>query len=64
MERKYIRSVTNGQWPNLFIVGVAKGGTSSLFAYLEQHPDVYMSRVKEPHFFTNADPAAEPNCQT
>lgn len=38
-------------WPNLFIVGAAKGGTTSLWRYLDQHPDVHMSPVKEPHFF-------------
>lgn len=36
--------------PNLFIVGAAKSGTTSLFAYLQQHPDVYMSPIKEPHY--------------
>jgi Sulfotransferase family len=43
-------------WPNLFVVGVGKGGTSSLCAYLGQHDDVFMSPVKEPHFFSDADP--------
>lgn len=36
--------------PNLFIVGVAKAGTTSLYALLSAHPDVYMSPRKEPHF--------------
>ena len=36
--------------PNFFIVGAAKSGTSSLFHYLDSHPDVFMSRVKEPHY--------------
>lgn len=39
--------------PNLFIIGVAKAGTTSLAAYLAQHPEVYMSNVKEPNFFSN-----------
>lgn len=43
-------------WPNLFVVGVGKCGTSSLCAYLEQHDDVFMSQVKEPHYFSDADP--------
>lgn len=34
--------------PDLFIVGAPKTGTSSLHRYLEQHPDVFMSRPKEP----------------
>jgi hypothetical protein len=48
------------EWPNLFLVGVLKGGTSTLWAYLDQHPDIFMSRVKEPHFFTAADPSRTP----
>ncbi|MFD1676145.1 sulfotransferase domain-containing protein [Alicyclobacillus fodiniaquatilis] len=37
--------------PNFFIAGAAKCGTTSLFRYIEMHPDVFMSRVKEPHYF-------------
>ncbi|WP_420126713.1 sulfotransferase domain-containing protein [Longimicrobium sp.] len=37
--------------PNLFILGAAKCGTSSLHEYLSQHPDVCMSNPKEPRFF-------------
>jgi Sulfotransferase family len=48
------------RWPNLFVVGVGKGGTSSLCADLEQHDDVFMSPVKEPHFFSDADPDLVP----
>lgn len=39
--------------PNLFIPGAAKSATSTLHDLLNQHPDIYMSPVKEPHFFTN-----------
>src|ERR1700733_8619605 len=38
---------------NLFIVGAAKCGTTSLYEYLNQHPEIYMCPVKEPHFFSN-----------
>ena len=38
--------------PNLVIAGVAKAGTTSLFRYLAQHPDVCGSSVKEPRYFT------------
>lgn len=38
--------------PNFFLVGAAKAGTTSLYSYLEQHPAIYMSPVKEPRFFT------------
>ena len=37
--------------PNLLILGAAKSGTSSLYRYLGQHPQVFMSPVKEPTFF-------------
>lgn len=37
--------------PDFLIVGTQKGGTSSLFAYLAQHPQVRPARVKEVHFF-------------
>jgi hypothetical protein len=38
--------------PNFFIVGAAKAGTTSLHAYLSQHPEVFMSTLKEPHYFS------------
>jgi hypothetical protein len=37
--------------PNFLIVGAGKAGTTSLFHYLRQHPQVYMSPVKEPGYF-------------
>lgn len=37
--------------PNFFIVGAPKAGTTSLYHYLDQHAQVYMSAIKEPHFF-------------
>jgi hypothetical protein len=37
--------------PNFFILGAAKSGTTSLYAYLAQHPDIFLSPVKEPSFF-------------
>lgn len=38
--------------PNFLIIGAAKAGTTSLHAYLRQHPQVYMSPLKETNFFT------------
>jgi hypothetical protein len=38
--------------PNLLIVGVPKAGTSSLFDYLAQHPDICASSKKETGYFT------------
>ena len=37
--------------PNLFIVGNPKSGTTALHFFLEQHPDIFMSRPKEVHYF-------------
>jgi hypothetical protein len=37
--------------PNFFIIGVVKGGTTSLYNYLLQHPDIYFSPIKETNFF-------------
>ena len=37
--------------PNFLIIGAAKGGTTSLYYYLSQHPQIYMSPLKEPRFF-------------
>ncbi|WP_353686678.1 sulfotransferase [Thermodesulfovibrio sp. 3462-1] len=37
--------------PNFFIVGAQKAGTTSLYEYLKEHPEIYMSPVKEPHYF-------------
>ncbi len=39
-------------WPNFFIAGAPKAGTSSLHAYLQGIPGVFMSRIKEPNFFS------------
>ena len=50
--------MTNADMPNLFVIGAAKCGTSSLHQYLNEHPDVSMSSVKEPGFFIQGvDPA-------
>lgn len=37
--------------PNFFIVGAAKAGTTSLYNYLVNHPEVYLSPIKEPNYF-------------
>jgi hypothetical protein len=37
--------------PNFLIVGASRCGTTSLYHYLKEHPDVFMSRIKEPSFF-------------
>lgn len=42
----------NLKLPTFIIIGANKAGTTSLFLYLKQHPDVFMPAVKEPMFFT------------
>jgi hypothetical protein len=39
--------------PNFFIAGAPKSGTTSLYHYLSQHPEIYMSPIKEPHYFAS-----------
>lgn len=39
--------------PNFFIVGAPKCGTTSLYSYLKDHPNIFMPRKKEPHFFAS-----------
>ncbi|MDR4507105.1 MAG: sulfotransferase [Candidatus Brocadiaceae bacterium] len=41
--------------PNFLIVGAAKCGTTSLYAYLKQHPHIFMPENKEPCFFSFAE---------
>ena len=40
------------RWPNFFIVGTGKGGTTSLWEYLKIIPRIFMSDVKEPKYFS------------
>ncbi|MDQ0482436.1 sulfotransferase family protein [Guptibacillus hwajinpoensis] len=54
-----LSTVTNtdeSKWPNLFIVGAAKAGTTSLYSHLQKHPKILMSNIKEPHFFSDINP--------
>jgi hypothetical protein len=37
--------------PNFFVIGAPRSGTTSAYEYLQAHPDVFMSPVKEPDFF-------------
>ncbi|OKH27677.1 sulfotransferase family protein [Chroogloeocystis siderophila] len=37
--------------PNFLVIGAAKAGTTALYYYLKQHPQIYMSPEKEPKFF-------------
>jgi hypothetical protein len=37
--------------PDFMIIGGARCGTSSLYSYLREHPEIFMPDLKEPHFF-------------
>lgn len=38
--------------PDFLVIGAARSGTTALYNYLRQHPDIYMpSRIKEPNFY-------------
>jgi len=41
--------------PNFLIIGAQKAGTTALYYFLKQHPQIYMSPIKEPQFFTYED---------
>lgn len=38
--------------PNIIVNGVAKSGTTSMYHYLSEHPDIYMPARKEMNFFS------------
>jgi hypothetical protein len=44
--------------PTFMIIGVAKAGTTSLYRYLDQHPEVYMCSEKGTNFFGYEDARA------
>ena len=40
---------------DFFVIGVARGGTTSLYNYLQQHPDVFLPKVKECNYFSEVE---------
>ncbi len=53
----------NKNLPNFLIVGAAKSGSTSLYHYLNQHPEVFMPINKEPNFFVSEyQLQTSPNC--
>lgn len=42
-------------WPNFFVVGAPKAGTSSVSHHLSKHPQVFIPRIKEPSYFVSPD---------
>jgi hypothetical protein len=44
-----------GNLPTIFLIGAQKGGTSSLFELMIQHPLLCPGEHKEPHFFDHPE---------
>jgi hypothetical protein len=44
------------RFPDLFILGAPKCGTTSLHGYLDQHPRMFMSYPKEPNYYNSDVP--------
>jgi hypothetical protein len=42
-------------YPNFLIIGAMKSGTTALYYFLKQHPQIFVSSVKEPNFFALVD---------
>lgn len=43
-------------FPDFFIIGAPRCGTTSLSRYLSEHPGICFSRPKEPHYFSTISP--------
>jgi hypothetical protein len=43
------------QKPNFLIIGAPKAGTTSLYHYLGQHPEIKFAAIKEPKYFSFRD---------
>ena len=45
----------NKECIDFFVIGVARGGTTSLYNYLQQHPNIFLPKVKECNFFSTVE---------
>jgi hypothetical protein len=50
-ERTPAERAIRRRYPDFFLVGHAKSGTTALYEALRRHPQIYMPAVKEPQFF-------------
>lgn len=48
-----MRTGSGRRFPDFFLVGAAKSGTTSLFRYLVQHPSIFIPANKELHYFAD-----------
>lgn len=46
------------KWPNFFIVGAPRAGTTTLYDFLKRTEGVFMSPRKEPHYFSSIEPSS------
>jgi len=47
--------------PNFLIIGAAKSGTTAIYTYIKQHPQIFMSEMKELRYFSYVqDPVLQP----
>lgn len=44
--------MSNARKPNLFLVGNPKSGTTALYEFFNQHPEVFAPDMKEPNYFS------------
>ncbi len=47
----------NTDGPTFLVIGAAKAGTTALYRWLQQHPQVYMPDNKQPHFLAGLQPS-------
>lgn len=47
-----MKTENNRKLPNFIVIGAPKSGTTSLFFYLKQHPEIYLPIRKELHYFS------------
>jgi len=50
-----LTEVKPGRFPDFFVVGAPRCGTTSISRYLMRNPQICFSRPKEPHYFTGLD---------
>jgi hypothetical protein len=46
--------------PDFVLVGAARSGTTTMYGWLQHHPDVFMTRVKEPGYFVDGFGISDP----
>lgn len=49
------RAMGTGRDPDFIVIGAMKAGTTTLFAHLKDHPQVFMAEPKEPNYFSKDD---------